>query len=129
MQSPENEWIEEARQIDELAAPTDPLAKALFEFLIPWFGRIDLYAMGRRTQLRLFRASAAVMDFRWNHGYYPGSLEQLPDQTITYDPLTNGPFEYERTEASFRIYSRGTEDTGPIDLFYTPPRSAAIKPG
>ncbi|MCH8977651.1 MAG: hypothetical protein IH945_00195 [Armatimonadetes bacterium] len=128
LQSPESEWYKESRQIDELAVPTDPLAKAVFENLMPNLGRIDLYAMGRRTQLRLFRASAAVMDYRWNHGYYPGSLAQLPDQRIAYDPLTNGLFEYEITEAGFRIYSRGTEDTGPIDLFYTPPRSAAIKP-
>ena len=128
LQSPESEWVQQSRQIDELAVPTDPLAKVMFVDLMPNLGRIDLYAIGRRTQLRLFRATAAVMDYRWNHGYYPSSLSQLPDQSIAYDPLTNGPFEYERTETAFRIYSRGTEDTGPIDLFYVPPRSAAIKP-
>ena len=129
LQSPEREWVNGSRQIDELATPTGPLAKAVFEYLIPRLGRVDLYAIGRRTLLRLFRATAAVMDFKWNHGYYPSSLLLLTDLEVVYDPLTGEPFEYERTDASFRLYSNGTEDTGRIDLFYSPPRSGTINPG
>ena len=125
---PEREWPAISRQIEEMAGPEDPLAKVAYASFVPEYGRVDIIEIARRTQFRLMIVYCEVKQYRWEHGFLPSSLAKLEDQRIAYDPLTNGPFEYERTETAFRIYSRGTDDTGPIDLFYTPPRSAAIKP-
>ena len=125
---PEREWPAISRQIDELAVPEDPLANMVFVQFAVGFGRIDLIEIGRRTKFRLMVVYGEVTEYRWQHGFYPSSLSQLEDQSVTIDPLTGEPFEYSLSGLSFLLYSRGTEDTGRIDLFYTPPRSAAIKP-
>lgn len=128
LERPEREWPKIAKQIDELAGPDDPIAKAFFEAFIPAFARIDIYEIARRTHYRLLVVYGEVAKFRWNHGYYPGSLDQIEDKSVITDPLNGQPFEYERTDTSFRLYSNGTEDTGKIDLFYVPPSPTTDRP-
>jgi len=128
LQRPEKEWPKLAAQIDSIQGPDNPIAAAVFEAIVPAFARIDLYEIARRTHFRLIAAYSEVVKFRWDHGYYPGSLDQLEDTSVAYDPLTDGPFEYRRTETGFELYSKGTEETGRIDFFYSPPRSSNAKP-
>lgn len=116
MERPEKEWPRTAEQIKGIATPADPIAKLVFEAVVPDFGRVELFEITRRTQFRLLRLVSAIVTYKWTNGYWPSSLEVLEDQSITIDPLTDKQFIYQRTQESFVVFSEGTEDIGRIGL-------------
>lgn len=120
---PEREWIPAANRVMGASKPTDPIAARIFESLLPNSSRAILHEIVRRTHLRMLRVVAALVEFKWDHGYFPGALDQLPDPLIAQDPLTGGPFVYERQIGSFALYSEGTDDTGRIGLDYVAARN------
>jgi len=120
---PEREWIPAANRVMGASKPTDPIAARIFESLLPNSSRAILHEIVRRTHLRMLRVVAALVEFKWDHGYFPGTLDQLPDPLIAQDPLTGGPFVYERQIGSFALYSEGTDDTGRIGLDYVAARN------
>jgi len=120
---PEREWIPAANRVMGASKPTDPIAARIFESLLPNSSRAIVHEIVRRTHLRMLRVVAALVEFKWVHGYFPGTLDQLPDPLIAQDPLTGGPFVYERQIGSFALYSEGTDDTGRIGLDYVAARN------
>ncbi|MBS1714143.1 MAG: hypothetical protein JST30_07375 [Armatimonadetes bacterium] len=72
----------------------------------------------RRMQLRLFRVHVLVRRHRLMANKLPDTLDQLGDQNLTVDPLTGKPFVYEVSGDTYQLYSRGTEQTGRIDLVW-----------
>ncbi|MDR3688649.1 MAG: hypothetical protein P4L46_04660 [Fimbriimonas sp.] len=79
-----------------------------------------------RVQLRLARLYCRVLRFRWEANRLPRSFQELsPPDGYVFDPLTNGSFVYEVRNDGFRIYSKGWNQTGEVDLNSKPSRQEA----
>lgn len=105
----------------------DPEPKSIEEWLASVIGLVPMSLASTevriRTQLRLFRLHLAISAFRWNHGRLPDGLKQLERPELLEDPLSNEGFQYMRTAPmSYRVWSKGTETLGEIEMRYRPPQ-------
>ncbi len=101
------------------ASPTDPVdVKVAIHFKAekirfpPYVER----ALTLTTQMRLLRASNAVVEYRWNHGYYPASLKEVAPAEIITDRVTGKPFRYRMVGSDFELIASGSNQTGDIKL-------------
>ena len=72
--------------------------------------------VANRTLRRLVRLHAHIAKFRWEHGFLPRSLDDLPEDA-RFDPAANQPFVYQLfSEAAYDLYSPGNAYHGKIQL-------------
>ena len=72
-----------------------------------------------RAQLRIMRASARVIAFKWTKGKLPLKLEVAMPAAEIEDPASGGKLTYERPAPGvFVIHSKGFGDLGPIGIVY-----------
>jgi hypothetical protein len=111
------------------APPADKIANiedavdAIVDFLLPTFEQATLSVMRSRSQLRLLVLHARVLDFRWHNNRYPTDLAEAAPEKMCADPISKGRFQYELLDIGYRLYSRGSPKTGPIELRYKRPRN------
>ncbi len=113
---PERTWYDRFEALDGMNEenPQD-LADALMGQTTPIFSGSTNAAVRVRTQLRLLSLHARLVQYRWDHGRYPKSLD------VT-DPLTGEPYLYElHDDGTIRLASEGVPQTGEIELKYVRP--------
>ncbi len=72
-----------------------------------------------RAQLRLLRLHARIIQYRWETGGLPKTLEELKlPKDETADPLSGKPFQYLPKDRTYRLLSLGIPETGEIELRY-----------
>jgi hypothetical protein len=87
-------------------------------------GRTPRIAVRRRTQLRLAALHCRIIEFKRTYNRWPNALTELGGRDVWYDPASGGPFFYARlSDQSYTLYSRGTPETGRIDLAWRPQQS------
>jgi len=131
MSGPEDGWMPQT-YTDEpgpaLDLPNLPKTISSFEAVVSWnwtppFARKPsalLPVLRSRAQLRLARLHARIIQFRWEWDRLPKSLAELGASTeYTYDPLSHQQFAYDVNDTGYRLYSKGWNGTGPVDLNYT----------
>jgi len=96
--------------------PQDAVAMMLYEIQLASMVRYFSLILTRRTQLRLLRLSAKIVEFRWHRNRLPANLAEAAPAALVYDPVAKAPFQYEITGETYRIYSKGTKATGQIEL-------------
>jgi len=101
----------------------DPLVKSFASLLFPIFDQAALSAARSRTQLRLLYLNALVMEFRWLNNRFPNRLSELGPNTPVKDPLSGEDFGYELRGGGYRLFSKGVEGTGEIEMRYRRPIS------
>jgi hypothetical protein len=124
--SPEENWLT-ARE-PEPTEPPDPknldeLARVLSRaFTSEMDHEVMLSIMKSRTQLRLLQLHARIIEFRWESGRFPNTLDELkrPHDEI-YDPLSHSLFNYAVSNNAYKLSSAGIPETGEIELRYRAP--------
>jgi hypothetical protein len=114
---PEKEWEASDEEIFPNARP-DSVADALVSIVTPVFGQAFGAAARARTQVRLLGLHARILEFKWENGTLPATLEEAADAKLVEDPLTGGKFQYELRPGGYRLYSKGSKSTGEIELYY-----------
>lgn len=92
------------------------------------FGTLGKHEVRNRTQLRLIGLTAAVVKFKWEFDRLPLRLSEVVGEQATFDPVANGPFQYETFPNGFRVYSKGNRDSGEIGLRYDYSANAKAPP-
>ena len=73
-----------------------------------------------RTRLRLLILASRLRQYLWINEHLPTKLDAVAAPQQLDDPLSGGVFDYEVLgDKSFRVYSKGTDDTGRVDLLET----------
>lgn len=112
-QRPEKEWIPGFRALEEEqdVQPTN-LSDALISMVAPVYAQSIEAAVRNRTQMRLLKLYAQAVQYRWENFVWPERLDAI-------DPMNGLPYIYEvRADGTIRIASKGTKETGEIDLKY-----------
>ena len=95
---------------------------AVAEALTPVDRHAIIAGLRSRTQLRLLRLHAKVIEYRWEHEQLPESLKAAVSDGTEIDPLSGEAFVFERPGvASYRIYGKGMPGVGEIELRYRAP--------
>lgn len=124
--APESEWFVTLPEFKT----GDPLVDGLVDAFFIDATQIASSDARIRTQLRLLRLHAAVIQFRWRTLRLPSSLDELGQPDWVADPLSGKPFAYRRIGPSgYYLYSDGSRQTGRIDLRYMRPSSDSSAPG
>lgn len=75
----------------------------------------------RRSQLRILRATARVIAYKWMKGKLPENIERAVPPAELEDAASGEKLTYERpTPTTFVIQSKGFGDIGPFGLVYRP---------
>jgi len=121
---PEKDWIPEFESLGERddAQPTT-LSDVIASMLTPVYSQYVLAAERQRTQLRLLKLYAQAIQYRWEYSAWPGKLDAI-------DPMNGLLYIYEvKEDGTIRIASKGTKETGEIDLKYKRPATQEeVKP-
>jgi hypothetical protein len=125
LRSPESTWTEEPPELPE--TKDRPGKNSAEDFVMGVFLSLGNqeplmylapYAKAR-CQARLLSLHGSVIRYKWEHGKLPDSLGQAVSKDRTLDPLSQQEFVYERQGFhGFRIYSRGSKETGEMGLKY-----------
>ncbi|MEQ1934386.1 MAG: hypothetical protein ABL962_11000, partial [Fimbriimonadaceae bacterium] len=78
-------------------------------------------ALIQQTQLRLLRASCAVVKYRWMNEVYPSTLKAAASTEIITDLVTGLPYRYRVIGSDFEILATGSKKTGDIKLRWRGP--------
>ncbi len=126
--SPEENWLvskeptsssSDPKTLEELAASFSRLFSAGIDH------DLMLAIVRNRAQVRLLRLHARIIEFRWESGRLPMSLDELKiAREEIYDPLGRRPFEYAVTGATYKLASVGNSETGEVQLRYRAPKNA-----
>jgi len=81
-----------------------------------------------RAQARCAMLSVRAVKFRWEAGQFPRRLEEFVSEREAIDPLNGQTFELISNSGTLAIRSRGLRSTGPIGLFYRPPKPETPDP-
>ncbi len=133
-QRPESEWgvFVDAEHSHQAETSTIRNTADLAAYLRDSFSRphanLGRHEVRNRTQIRLIGLAAAVVEFKWEHDRLPTLLSEAVDEKLRHDPLANEPFQYEVQGAGFRVYSKGSKETGEIGLTYRQRDNDAIPP-
>lgn len=121
---------DEARWIEPDEEPPPPptgqtpeaIAEQLISIMQPAFTPTSNALARHRTQVRLLRLHARIMEYRWTNEHLPARLSDVarPDELI--DPFSKKPFQYEpNVTGGYRLYSLGFKGSnGEIDLVLRP---------
>jgi hypothetical protein len=71
-----------------------------------------------RIQIRLLQLHAKVIEYRWQNGSLPRTIEDFADAKTATDPFAGTPFHYEVKDGNYRLYSTGIPGIGQIELKY-----------
>lgn len=130
---PESEWDTalqfsgEVSQEPVITNVTD-LEEFLSAMMLPAFSQLGRSEIVNRTQLRLVRLAALVQSFKWENDRLPKSLAEAVEASDIVDPVSRGQFQYEVSEQTFRVYSKGSTTTGEIGLRYIRPSPNEVPP-
>lgn len=81
-----------------------------------WVSLVDVEAK-TRTQLRLLRLHARILEYKWNEGRLPKSLDQAASAKEREDAFANGTFQYLPDRfGHYELFSKGFPPHGRIDL-------------
>jgi hypothetical protein len=79
--------------------------------------RRTLRVMTDRARWRILYLRTQVELFRMENNRLPTQLNEIfKDPNSYHDPLSGQPFQYEKTPTGYRLVSRGTQDSGTIEL-------------
>lgn len=123
-QRPESEWGSYndpdpvSIKADTAINSTQMLVAYLCDNRVQSFGTLGRHEVRNRTQLRLIGLAAAVVKFKWEYDRLPLRLSEVVGEQASFDPVANGPFQYETSPNGFRVYSKGTKESGEIGLRY-----------
>jgi hypothetical protein len=126
LKGPESTWIGEKVVVPEQEQKVSSISDVL-DVLASWSTpnkrQITVSYVRIRTQLRLLDLHSRVLAFRWTHGRLPRQLGELDlSGEATFDHLSKQPFVYESlNDRDYRLFSKGTADTGEVFLKYTRP--------
>lgn len=111
LKGPEAGWIKGFEGIDaETDARAAGLAEELVRLTAPQFGMAAASILRSRTQMRLLALHARLIEYRWDYGRWPATVDVA-------DPLGGGKYVYEpMPDGTIRLASRGTPETGEIEL-------------
>jgi hypothetical protein len=86
-----------------------------------------LAIMRSRTQLRLLRLHAEIIEYRWETGALPKTIQsmQLPEAE-TNDLLSGKSFQYILHDRTYELFSLGIPETGKIELRYRRTGNGAV---
>lgn len=123
VRGPESGWIAGFGALDdENETKGTTLAESAVRSLSPHHESAAIANVRIRTQLRLLALHARLIQHRWDYGRWPKSVDEI-------DPLTRDRYIYEVTDGGVRLASRGTPETGEIELRYQrPTRNQESKP-
>lgn len=127
LRGPESSWPGSDKALgtidyQNLQGDVDGILAYWLRMTSPSYAQVGIRLAVIRTRLRLLGLYASVVRYKWEKGRLPGTLEDAVDASRVTDPLTGDKFAFEPQGVwDFRIYSQGTEGTGPIDLNYQDP--------
>ena len=90
------------------------LADVIFALLGPAVMQCGIAEGRAETRLRLLHIALALGAYRSDQGHYPDALVDLTSNDlveIPLDPFLDAPFQYERTQTGYRLYSVGDNKT------------------
>ena len=127
---PEYRWIENGPDLDALSDDPNQTLRGLLRLTIIDPKPLLVSTARWRTQVRLLGLHARILEFRWRKGRLPFTLSDLGNPRVSYDPLANQPFEFQRMgPVSYRLYSRGGLGLGEVELKYQkPPDGGGAQP-
>ncbi|HVT14215.1 MAG TPA: hypothetical protein VHE55_18275 [Fimbriimonadaceae bacterium] len=99
----------------------EDLSDAILNMMTPIHSQATLAVLRSRTQLRLLDLHARIIRFRWHNNRLPKDLKEVAPENLIADPMTKTTFVYELKDGGYRLYGRGLDSTGPIDLKYRRP--------
>lgn len=121
----ESGWIHPAVKRDpkqKFAHTPFGLAQESMAGETPMWEEIGVLLARIRTQYRLLRLHAKVVEYRQLHGQLPTKLSDAASLEELFDPVLKKPFCYElKTNGVYLLYSTGFGGHGKIDLKYTRP--------
>lgn len=104
-----------------LETPGD-LAALVLETYEPMIELMIVAVAKSRTQLRLLRLHGLVLGYKWANGSLPAKLTDAARRQEIVDPFTSSGFQYEQSGPNtYRLFSVGFGETGPIELRYRRP--------
>jgi len=121
---PESDWDLPVETDAEEFPESRPIRNAadfadyLSEMTMPSFVQVGAAEIRNRTQIRLLRLTAQVVQFKWEHDRLPSRLDEAVPPRDLSDPVSKESFQYEQIPGGFRVYSKGTPRTGDIGLKY-----------
>lgn len=124
---PESKWDGSAEDEEEgfdskqAVNSVSGLATYVAENTVPIFSQVGLVEVKNRTQIRLLGLAGSIIRFKWENDRWPAKLADAAGATATRDPVSGDEFQYEVDGGGFRVYSRGTKNTGEIALKYRRP--------
>lgn len=129
LSQPEATWMQ--KNVDDIL-PTDPasisspidLVDTLARNVLPSYQNTTRAVLRTRTQMRLLGLHARILDFRWKNHHLPSNLKEIAKEDAILDPLSGTEFQYELREDGYKLYSRGADGTGPVELRYKAPANA-----
>ncbi|HWA82553.1 MAG TPA: hypothetical protein VG820_03905 [Fimbriimonadaceae bacterium] len=97
------------------------LADAVINMMTPIHSQATRAVLRARTQLRLLDLHARIIRFRWHNNRLPKDLKEVAPEKLIADPVAKMAFVYELKDDGYRLYSKGLDSTGPIELKYRRP--------
>lgn len=120
---PESTWAEPiSTPADELTGnPVSPeeTGVALTALVLTHTDQWRVSILRSRAQVRLLGLHARVIAYRWAHNELPRQLSDAVPADRLKDPLAKDQFVYELKGTSYRLYSKGSKQTGEVELKYT----------
>lgn len=115
LRKPQHQWSYKEKPWPK----SDPLTQMLRDLNGVEIFPSSLISVSRSlTQYRLLRLHAHIQRFRLKNSRLPATLAQTGAAKEGHDPLTNRPFTYQPTGATYRLYSHGVKETGPIEILF-----------
>lgn len=123
-QRPESEWgaytepdpvdIKDETKVSSMAM----LVAYLCDNQTQSFATLGKHEVRNRTQLRLMGLASAIVKFKWDYDRLPLKLSEAVGEKASFDPVAKDQFQYEIIQNGFRIYSKGSKESGEIGLRY-----------
>lgn len=125
LDGPESQWCPQPQEPYHEDAPVrnmdDYVLSKTLEFAT--LTRLSI-PLRHREQLRLLGLQSRIINFRWHNNRLPASLSEAAPKALTVDPVNDGEFAYEpHPDGTYRLYSRGSAGTGPIEVRYISPKT------
>jgi hypothetical protein len=99
---------------------SDPIVEFAVNYYKPFI--MWDFALKGRTRLRLAALHCRIMAYKRRNNRFPSAIDELGPAETLLDPASGGSFVYEKfSEQSYRLYSRGNDYSGPIDLEWGTP--------
>jgi len=119
---PEAHWFGTDDDLEAWARQdSDPMVRFLVTTLSPTFDQSAVAAARNRTQVRLLYLHSRILQYHWLYNRFPSRLSEIGSEIPLKDPLSGEDFAYEPKAGGYRLYSKGVELTGEIEMRYRGP--------